>query len=562
MSAGANLNSVTVLIDKAPCENVIVLSSTQDADMIQCTVTDYESGYYFVDVFVDGKGFASVNPTDLVPGSIRNSTIIANSHSTYPTFFLSAMANTISPSMGSRLGGTLIAISGSGFSYLSSHLTVEIGSIPCHIVSSTFSKIQCITSAASTSTSADVRITVNGFPVNSTLQFEQSHQSTPTITQLDQHSVTGSEQIVISGTKFGTNASAVQVQIIGVLSDFDFVSSTNSCLISAITDNTIACMVPTKPAGRYSVHILVQGVGFANPSGDNSLSYRLSVDSFSPLTGGNGGGIPLTINGAGFPDIPFGGEYSSIVVALCNSQIECSVTESSFSRLICTLGSNSHLEQNCSITVTCNGITEMSSGLFQFASILTPEITGLSPTVGGTAGGTNVSLTGNGFFPINVTTAANLQEGDIVITIDQAPCEWYGYNYHLTDTSITCRTSEHRTTLQATVRLFVRGKGYAVHSNGTMIFEYVDRWSSVFTWGGNPLPREGESVYIKVGQTVYLDVSPPVLNLILIEGSLIFEDEQDLHLQAKYIFVNGGKFQVHTLVPSSCLIHNNCNFGT
>ena len=522
---GANINTITVLINNAPCQNVIAHSSTPDTDEIRCRVTDYETGYYSVDVFVDGKGYAqSIDPAVF--------------------FFLTATANAISPMFGSRLGGTAVTISGSGFSYLPSHVDVQIGGSPCRVLSSTLSEINCITSAASASSStAEVSIRVNGYPVRSSLQFEQSSTFTPTITQLDRHTVIGGDLITITGTNFGMEASEVQVRVTGTLSDFDVPSRAKTCAMLTISDTSITCTAPTMPAGSYQVHVLVQQYGFADATGDNSLSYLLTIESFSPTTGGNGGGITVTIEGDGFPDLS-SNNSTSVVVALCNNQVQCSVTQSSNNRLMCELNANSQSEQNCSITIAYNGMSDTSSELFQFSSLLTPLITGLSPTVGGTAGGTIVSLTGSGFFPVNVTDAAELEEGDVIVTIDQAECEWYGHNYHLTDTNVTCRTSEHRTTLEAIVRVFVRGKGYATYSGEVVTFEYIDRWSSRYTWGGADLPREGESVYIKPGQTVFLDISTPVLNLILIEGTLIFEDEQDLHLQAKYIFINGGKLQV------------------
>jgi hypothetical protein len=46
-------------------------------------------------------------------------------------------------------------------------------------------------------------------------------------------------------------------------------------------------------------------------------------------------------------------------------------------------------------------------------------------------------------------------------------------------------------------------------------------------------------------QTILLDVSPPRLFLILIQGTLIF-DRKNLHLQAVYILVKGGTLQIGT----------------
>ena len=77
-------------------------------------------------------------------------------------------------------------------------------------------------------------------------------------------------------------------------------------------------------------------------------------------------------------------------------------------------------------------------------------------------------------------------------------------------------------------------------------FTYVDRWSSLDTWGGAAPPAEGDSVVIPPGQNILLDVSPPRLNLILVLGRLAVEDARDVNIDASYIFVRGGSFAVGT----------------
>lgn len=49
-------------------------------------------------------------------------------------------------------------------------------------------------------------------------------------------------------------------------------------------------------------------------------------------------------------------------------------------------------------------------------------------------------------------------------------------------------------------------------------FFFIDVWSSPFTWGGGPLPKQDDLVVITPGQTILLDVSPPKLRLLLIQG--------------------------------------------
>ena len=77
-------------------------------------------------------------------------------------------------------------------------------------------------------------------------------------------------------------------------------------------------------------------------------------------------------------------------------------------------------------------------------------------------------------------------------------------------------------------------------------FQYIDLWSSQFTWGGTSKPEEGDFVVIPSDMTVLLDESPPVLKFILIQGGkLIFDDVDDLHLQSEMILItSGGLLQV------------------
>ncbi len=63
------------------------------------------------------------------------------------------------------------------------------------------------------------------------------------------------------------------------------------------------------------------------------------------------------------------------------------------------------------------------------------------------------------------------------------------------------------------------------------------RWSDPATWHG-VVPKAGTDVTIPAGQTIWMDVSPPPLRSLQIDGTLIFAD-RDLALQAGYIGVSG-----------------------
>jgi hypothetical protein len=101
----------------------------------------------------------------------------------------------------------------------------------------------------------------------------------------------------------------------------------------------------------------------------------------------------------------------------------------------------------------------------------------------------------------------------------------------------------------------VQGHGSSLPSTNNT-FWYIDTWSARTTWGGRAPPTGcgtwhddkdcRDSVVIPSGQVVLLDVSLPRFYLILIHGTLIFEDATDLQLSASYILVHKGTLQIGT----------------
>jgi len=88
-------------------------------------------------------------------------------------------------------------------------------------------------------------------------------------------------------------------------------------------------------------------------------------------------------------------------------------------------------------------------------------------------------------------------------------------------------------------------KGQGRVANKGKMFRYVSFWSDPTTWGGEFAPTDGESVWVPSGMSLYVDIDrSPLLNAVLVEGSLIFEGKADRSHQrffdAKYIFVNKG----------------------
>ncbi len=71
------------------------------------------------------------------------------------------------------------------------------------------------------------------------------------------------------------------------------------------------------------------------------------------------------------------------------------------------------------------------------------------------------------------------------------------------------------------------------------------RWSDPASWPDNKVPAAGDKVEIASGKQVILDVSPPALNGITINGTLSFANTADLELTTEWIMVH-GELQIGT----------------
>jgi len=72
------------------------------------------------------------------------------------------------------------------------------------------------------------------------------------------------------------------------------------------------------------------------------------------------------------------------------------------------------------------------------------------------------------------------------------------------------------------------------------------RWSDASAWPEGRVPGEGDAVTIARDVDMVLDVSPPALRGITVEGKLTFADERDLALTTEWIYVPGGELQIGT----------------
>lgn len=126
---GFGVSKPSVKIGSNPCE--VTLHSDSH---VKCTTPANPAGLYNVLILVDSKGYAILNSSASIPAP--------------PQFKYILEVTDISPRHGSILGGTVVTVKGRGFGDNTSAVTVQMGKVPCYVLSSTSSKIVCKTGAS------------------------------------------------------------------------------------------------------------------------------------------------------------------------------------------------------------------------------------------------------------------------------------------------------------------------------------------------------------------------------------------------------------------------------
>ena len=65
------------------------------------------------------------------------------------------------------------------------------------------------------------------------------------------------------------------------------------------------------------------------------------------------------------------------------------------------------------------------------------------------------------------------------------------------------------------------------------------KWSDPATWPNSKVPAAGDKVTIAKGKNVILDVNPPALGGVTIDGKLSFADNADVELTTEWIMLHG-----------------------
>ncbi|KAK7084669.1 Fibrocystin-L [Halocaridina rubra] len=460
--------------------------SAANSTTIVCNAASLPANNYAVSVNIAGVGYAKASG--------------GSSISVTPSLM------SMIPTEGSVNGGTLLTITGAGFS--PGEVTVTVDGVNCPLESESTVTITCRVPAHSVG-SVDVEVTSSGTSNIYPVQFMYSTTKTPVITFVNPNTgLSPGITLTLSGTNLYLSATDPTVIVGGAV-----------CNVTAATSLSVTCTAPDVAGG--SQNVVLRDPVYGDSNSDLTVSYNFSISAVTPSQGGYGG-VLVVVSGLGFD--PYGGS----TVTVCGNA--CSLVSATSSAITCSAPAStaSGSSQVCDVVVTN---PDMSSAIlangFTYMQSLTPAVTAIFPVRGGTAGGTNLTITGTGFASSGNT-----------VTIGGSPCIVTTES----TTEIICVTEAHPGPGTFPVLVDVPSSGYATtDSNGE--FFYIDRWSSIYTWGGLPVPTTGDLVVIEEGQTILLDQSTDVLRAIIIMGGhLVFDKEAstELVLRAEYILIVGG----------------------
>jgi hypothetical protein len=156
---------------------------------------------------------------------------------------------------------------------------------------------------------------------------------------------------------------------------------------TSVTVNSDSSITATAPAGTGNAHVRITTPVGLSPAVTADLFHYVpapAVTSLSPAVGSSTGGASVTITGSGFTG----------ATAVRFGSVTATFTVSSATRITATVPAQ--VAGTVDVTVTTPNGTSAATAGDQFAYFATPAVTAVAPNVGPTTGGTSVTITGTG----------------------------------------------------------------------------------------------------------------------------------------------------------------------
>jgi hypothetical protein len=306
------------------------------------------------------------------------------------TYVAAPLVTGIGPVAGAVAGGTLVTITGAGFTAAT---VVDFGaSAASNLVVVSATEIT-VTSPAGAGV-VDVTVTGPG-GISATSPADQfTYLMAPTVQTISPAAgpIDGGTLVTITGASF-TDATVV---------DFGTIAAPYFVVVSA---TQITAINPAESAGTVTVTVTgPAGVSGASPADQFTYVAAPTVQTISPVAGPLNGGTQVTITGTGFtgaPVVHFGTAAASSVTVLSATQI-LAVAPAEAAGTV-------------DVTVTGPGGVSTTSSADQFTYLAAPAVTGVSPAVGPLGGGTQVMITGTSFTDATVVDFGTIAATNVVV---------------------------------------------------------------------------------------------------------------------------------------------------
>ncbi|WP_412030496.1 IPT/TIG domain-containing protein [Deinococcus yunweiensis] len=280
----------------------------------------------------------------------------------------------VAPNRGSTAGATTVTITGTHFTAAS---TVTFGPVAASHVTYVDSTTLKADSPASPAGTVDISVTTAAGSSAITDADHFTYVDSPAVTALTptEGPRAGGTTVTITGTHFAPGATVT----------FGALPATS---VTVVNDTTITAVSPAGQTGSVDVVVSSSGNGATSPTAQFTYLEAPTVSAISPREGPLAGGTAVTITGTNFTSnstVRFGTQPAQTVNVL------------SATALVATAPAG--IGGTVNLTVTTAGGRSSATTAEQFTYVQAPTLTRLTPTVGTSAGGVTVTLTGTHFTP-------------------------------------------------------------------------------------------------------------------------------------------------------------------
>ncbi|XP_008589430.1 PREDICTED: fibrocystin-like, partial [Galeopterus variegatus] len=502
----ARLLDYTDLDVEVQVQNTSALVHAQTAQGLQVALPPLPAGLHRIAVSINGVTIGSQG-VDL--------------HIQYITEVFS-----IEPCCGSLLGGTILSISGTGFSRDPASVWVLVGSRPCGVVALSEASVLCETPPAPLSPAAravpapvevwagNASLTRAPSPrlVGSGFTFTYEAAATPVVTALRGEMTNSSLRLYVEGSNLSSSVIAL---------------GSWSCEVAA---SLSGCSFPLRhlQPGVYPLRVRHQRMGFAEMSAvPQQFAVTPRITAISPTHGSACGGTVLTVRGVALSSgwrsvqVDLSGPFTCVILSLGDHTILCRVNLVGDPLPAASFTLN--------VTVLVNGLTSECQGncTLVMREETTPVLEALTTNVSGSL--TTVLIRGQ--------RLGTTDDEPVVFVDDQLPCNVTFFNA----SHVACQISDLPSGLHH-LSVFHTRDGYACSSNVSrhfyimpQVFHYFPKNFSVH--GGGLLAIEGialkgwNTTLVHVGQQACLtvDMGAELIRCIVPagNGSVALEIEVD-----------------------------------